>query len=52
MHKIVNKEKYANNEADHEEHTVTDDSVVKETSFFNIFKCGNNPLNKLDAMCE
>ena len=37
FHKIVNKEKYAKNKAEHEEPTVTDDPVVKEPSYFNIF---------------
>ena len=38
MHpKIVNKEKDAKNEAQHEEHLVTYDTVVKEPSYFKIF---------------
>ena len=44
--------KYANNQAYNEEPTVMDDPVFKEPSCFNIFECGNNFLNKLDAMCE
>ena len=43
VHKIVNKEKDANNEAEHEEPTVMDDSVVKEKRCFNIFKYGKIP---------
>ena len=27
---------------------VTDDSVVKEPGYFNIFECGNNILNNLE----
>ena len=30
---------------------VTDDSVVKDKIYFNIFECGKNILNKLDALC-
>ena len=30
---------------------VTDDPVVKDTIYFNIFECGKNILNKLDAPC-
>ena len=48
----INREKDADNEVDHEELTVTDDPVVKEKIYFNIFKCGKNILNKLDVMCE
>ena len=50
--KIVNKEKYGKNEAENEEPMVTDDPVVKNSSYFDIFECGRNILNKLDAMCE
>ena len=53
MHpKIVNKEKDAKNEAQHEEHLVTYDPVVKEPSYFKIFQCGKNLLNKLGATCK
>ena len=41
----------AKNEAEHEEPMVTDDPVVKYTIYFNIFECGKNILNKLDAPC-
>ena len=47
-----NKEKDANNEAEHEEPRVKDDQVVKYLIYFNIFECGKNLLNKLDASCE
>ena len=36
VHKNVNKEKDANNEAEYEEYSVTDEVP----SYFNIFKCG------------
>ena len=52
IHKIIKKEKYANNEAEHEEPTVTNDPVVKQEEYFDIFKCGENILNKHDAMCK
>ena len=44
--------KYANNESDHEEPTVTNYPVVKEPSYFNIFEYGKNILNKFDATCK
>ena len=31
---------------------VTDDPVVKEPIYFNIFECGKNILNQIDATCE
>ena len=45
-------QKDAKNEAEHEEIVVTDNSVLKETGYFNRFECGKNLLNKLDATCE
>ena len=52
-HKNINKEKYANNEADHEEPTYTNYSrVIKEPIYFNIFECGKNILNRIDATCK
>ena len=39
VNKKIHIEKDANNEAEYEEHTVTYDIFVKETSYFNIFKC-------------
>ena len=51
-HKSINKEKDAKNEEDNEEPTVTDNPVVKEPGYFNIFACGNNLLNKIDATYE
>ena len=52
VHKIINKEKYPDNEAEHEEPTVTYDTVVKEPIYFNILQCGNNLLNKIGATCK
>ena len=53
VYKRINKEKYARNEKNHEESTVTDDPIVfKESIYFNIFECGNNLLNMLDATCK
>ena len=50
VHKNINREKDANNEAEYEEPTFTYDPVVKEPRYFNIFECGNNILNRLDTM--
>ena len=47
--KYINKEKIANNKTEHEEPTIMYDPFVKEMSYFNIFGCGKNILNKLDA---
>ena len=44
VHKNINKQKDANNEADYEESSVSDEVP----SHFNIFKCGKNILNTLD----
>ena len=52
VHKSVNKWKDANNEASNEEPKVTNDPFIKEPSYFNIFGCGKNILNKLDATCK
>ena len=51
VHKSVNKEKDANNEAEREEPSVTDNPVVKEPSYFNIFECGKNLLNNIYTTC-
>ena len=51
-HKSANKEKYAKNDVDHEEPSVTDNPVVKETRYFNIFECGRNLLKKIDVTCK
>ena len=50
VHKSANKEKYAKNEAEHEDTLVKDNPVVKEPIYFNIIECVNNILNKLDAI--
>ena len=52
VHKSANKEKYTNNESDYEETLVTDNKVVKEPIYFNIFKCGNNILNNIGVTCR
>ena len=44
--------KYANNETEHEDPLVTENLVVKETSYFNLFECGKNILNRLDTTCK
>ena len=46
------KEKYTKNETDHEEPLITDNPLIKEPSYFNIFECGKNLLNGLDMTCE
>ena len=42
--------KNAKNETEHEKTLVTNNPVVKEPRYFNIFECGKNVLNKLDAI--
>ena len=51
VHKSINK-KYSNNEIDHEEPLVMNNPVVKEPSYLNIFECGKNIFNRLDATRE
>ena len=46
--KNINKQKDAKNETEYEESSVTDEVP----SYFNIFKCGRNILNRLDVMYE
>ena len=46
----TNKEKYSIDEKYHEEHLVTDNPVINGMSYFNLFECGKNILNSLDAM--
>ena len=48
VHKNINKQKDVNNEADYEESSVTDEVP----SYFNIFECGSNLLNRLDVTYE
>ena len=49
VHKNISKEKDTNNESEYEETTVVYDPVIKDPRDFNIFKCGNNLLNKIDV---
>ena len=44
--------KNSKNETEHEEPLVTYNPGVKETIYFNLFECGRNLLNRLDATCE
>ena len=46
--KNINKQKDAKNETEYEESSVTDEVP----SYFNIFKCGRNILNRLDVTYE
>ena len=54
VHKSINtnKEKDTIDETEHEEPLVTDNPVINDTRYFNLFKCGKNILNKIDRMCE
>ena len=51
VHKSINKnkEKYAIDETEYEESSVTDNPVINEPRYFNLFKCGKNIVNRLDA---
>ena len=51
FHKSINtnKEKDTIYETEDEETLVTDNPVINEPRYFNIFECGKNLLNKLDA---
>ena len=48
----TNKEKFAIDETEYEEPSVTDNKFIKELSFFNLFECGKKFLNNIDATCE
>ena len=50
--KSIKKEKDENNETEHEEPLVMDNPVFKEPKYVNLFECGKNILNRLDATCE
>ena len=50
--KTKTRKKINNNEAEHEEPTVTGDPIIKEPMYFENFECGKNLLNKLDATYE
>ena len=45
VHKIINKQKYANNKAEYEKSSVIDE----EPSCFNIFEYGRNILKRLEV---
>ena len=51
FHKSINtnKEKYAIDETDHEEHSIADNPVINKKSYLNLFECGKNLLNRLDS---
>ena len=53
VHKIINtnKVKYAIDETEYEEPLVTYNPVINEQIDFNLFECGKNFLNSLDATC-
>ena len=48
----TSKEKYAIDETEYEEPLVTDNPVIKEPSYFNLFERGKNLSNRIDATCE
>ena len=50
-HKSINRneEKYAIDETEHDETSLIDSPVINELSYFNLFECGKNILNRLDA---
>ena len=54
IHKSINKNKvkYAIDEILYEEPLVTDNPFINEPSYFDLFECGKNFLNNIDAACE
>ena len=52
IHNGINEGKYSDHETEHEEPSVKDIPVVKEPSYFNLFKYGKNRLNRLDMTCK
>ena len=40
------------NETEDEEPSVTDNPVINEQSYFDLFECGKNFFNNLYATCE
>ena len=54
VHKIINTDKESDkiDETEDKETAVTDNPVINEPRYFNLFKCGKNFLNKLDVTCE
>ena len=54
FHKSINKnkEKYSIDETSDKEPSVIDNPFINEPRYFNLFECGKNFLNNLDATCE
>ena len=54
VHKSINKnkEKDTFDETEHEEPLVTDNPVINDLRYFNLFECGKNILNRIDATCK
>ena len=54
VHKSINTDKESDkiDETEDQETAVTDNPVINEPIYFNLFKCGKNFLNKLDATCK
>ena len=54
VHKIINtnKEKFSIDETEYEEPLLTDNPAINKPSYFNLFKCCKNTLNKHDSTCE
>ena len=48
----INKEKYEINEIENKETSIEYNTVINKPSYFNLFECGKNLLNKFDATCE
>ena len=54
FHKSINtnKDRDTIDETEHEGHLVTDNPVINDPIYLNLFKCGKNILNRLDATCK
>ena len=54
VHKSINtnKEKYAIDETKYEEHLVTENLVINDLIYFNLFKCGKTFPDNVYATCE
>ena len=54
VHKSINtnKEKYAIDETKYEEHLVTENLVINDLIYFNLFKCGKTFSDNVYATCE
>ena len=46
------RKKFAIDKTYHKEPLVTDNPVIKEPSYFNLFESGGNLLNRIDVTCE